>query len=132
MSLITAPTLVTPDGRPLELRDEYEIRIPNVEIVGPRLLILPPVERERHTAGGLIIPEHAKDHTKKGVVLLTGDGVMLADGTKLPPRVEAGWEILYANYAGMEVLLDGFKFIIIQESDVRAILTYRGQVLIEH
>lgn len=131
MALIKPPTLVTPEGRPLTLADEYEIRIPNIEITGPRLLILPPVERERQTEGGIIIPESAKDHTKRGIVLLQGDGVMLADGTQLKPRVPVGYEILYANYAGMEVEMDGTTYLIIQESDVRAILTYRGQVLIE-
>lgn len=131
MALIKPPTLVTPEGKPLELHDEYDIRIPNIEITGPRLLILPPTDRERQTAGGLVIPKNAQEHTKKGIVLLQGDGVMLADGTQLPPRVPVGYEIFYANYAGMEVEMDGTKYLIIQESDVRVILTYRGRVFIE-
>lgn len=131
MSLLTPPTLVTPDGKPVTLADEYEVRIPNIELVGPRLLILPPSEGEQHTDFGLVIPANAREQTKRGIVLLVGDGVMLPDGTRLPPRVQPGWEVIYANYAGMELTLEGTTYLIIQESDVRVIVSYKGQVLTE-
>ena len=120
------PALSIPGGDPSG--GAYgSIRVPNIRVVGPRLLVMPAraVEYER---GGLIIPEAAQDHAQKGCVLVLGDGMMLPDGTRTPPTVEVGDEILYARYAGVELQLEDESYLIIQESDVRAVLTYRGKV----
>lgn len=119
--------LVAPDGAPIE-KPDYEIRIPNIRIVGPRLLVLPPVKRERVTDRGIIIPPQAQADVMKAVVLIVGDGVVLQNGERLPHAVEPGDEIIYARYAGVELEMDGQLYLIIQESDVRAVLTYRGKL----
>lgn len=127
---IAIPKLVGPDGLSLS-KPEYpaEFAIPNIEVVGPRLLVLPARNVEYQTKGGIVVPEHAQERHSKGIVLLLGDGVMLEDGTKLKPRVEAGQEIIYARYAGVELTLQDTEYLIIQESDVRVILSYRGNIL---
>lgn len=107
-------------------KPSYDIKIPNIEIVGPRVLILPHKPREYRTDGGIVVPEHAQGQAQKGLVILTGDGAMLADGTKLAPRVQPGWEVIYARYAGVELELDGDMYLIVQESEIRCVLRYSG------
>lgn len=108
---------------------EYgRIIIPNIEIVGARLLIYPKPKRSYQTDGGIIVPPTAQENTAEGVVVLTGDGITLENGTTIPPRVEQGDAIIYARYAGTEIQVDKETFLIIQESEVRAILTYKGKV----
>ena len=106
---------------------EYPIIVPNIELVGPRVLVMPPVRRETQTDAGIVIPESAQEFTQKGLVLLVGDGTMLENGKRRKPRVEPGWEIIYARYAGVELELNGTKYLIINESDIRCILTYVGR-----
>lgn len=116
------PTPQTPVG-------EYgEIIIPAIEITGPRLLVYPKPKRTLTTAAGLIIPPSAQDQAQEGVVILTGDGIMLDNGARIAPRVKQGQAIIYARYAGVELQMEGMTFIIIQESDVRAVLAYKGQI----
>lgn len=127
MTIAVEPALIAPDGRPVAAPEYPKIPgAPNIEVVGPRLLILPAERREFTTSTGLVIPPNAQEHTNKGIVLLLGDGIMLENGTIIPPRVKVGQEIIYARYAGVELEMDKTKYLIIQESDVRAILSYRG------
>lgn len=130
MTIEVPAPLVGPDGSTLA-KSEYptEFAIPNIEIVGPRLLVLPAMRVEYKTKGGIVVPEHAQERTSKGIVLLGGDGVVLENGKKLKPRVEPGWEILFARYAGTEIEIADAKYLIIQESDVRAIFTFRGNLI---
>jgi chaperonin GroES len=102
--------------------------VPNVEIVGPRLLVAPKPKRDLFTKAGLVIPERAQDNSQEGVVVLVGDGLMLEDGSRIPPRVQPGQAIIYARYAGVELEMEGQQFLIIQESDIRCILTYKGLI----
>lgn len=128
LTLVGDRNLVTPQGRPVPRGEYPRIKVPNVRIVGPRLLVLPAVVTEEVTDGGLVIPESARDVTQKGVVLVVGDGVTLPDGTRLEPNCEVGDEIIFARYSGTSLKLERDEFLIIQESDVRAVLTYRGKV----
>lgn len=105
-----------------------DIRVPLIRLLGPRLLVLPAQAVAYQTNTGIVVPVHAQDHAQKGVVLVVGEGTLLQDGTRLPPKVEVGEEIVYARYGGTEITLERDTFLIIQESDVRAILTYRGKV----
>lgn len=108
-------------------REAYDIKIPNIQIIGPRILVLPHKPQEFQTHSGIIVPEHAQQAAQKGLVLAVGDGVMLENGTRLPPRVEPGYEIIYARYAGVEIELDDELYLIVNESDIRCILTYSGR-----
>lgn len=116
--------LITP-GRPSEYG---QVIIPNIEITGPRLLVKPKPRREIQTDTGIVIPPYAQEFSAEGAVILTGDGVMLADGTVVPPRVEQGQAIIYARYAGTELTVEDEVFLIIQEADIRCILTYKGKL----
>lgn len=116
---------------PLVGQDEPEygrLIIPNIEIVGPRLLVAPKPRKERVTERGIIIPEQAQEHSQEGVVILVGDGIMLENGERIPSRVQPGQAIIYARYAGAMLEMEGHQFVIIQESDVRCILTYKGSI----
>ena len=111
---------------------EYgQLIIPNIEIVGPRLLVAPKPRRERVTDRGIIIPEQAQEHSQEGVVVLVGDGIMLENGERIPSRVRPGQAIIYARYAGAQLEMEGHQFMIIQESDIRCILTYKGLIFQE-
>ena len=116
------------DGKPLANSEYRSIKVPNIRIVGPRLLVLPAIPVDEMTESGLHIPASARDVTQKGVVLIVGDGVTLQDGSTLPPNCEVGDEIIFARYSGTSLKLDHSEYLIIQESDVRAVLTFRGKV----
>jgi chaperonin GroES len=129
MPKLITPTDPNPEVPTIGQEPEYgQLIIPNIEIVGPRLLIAPKPRKERVTDHGVIIPEQAQEFSQEGVVILVGDGIMLDDGTRIPPRVQPGQAIIYARYAGVELEMEGHKFVIIQESEVRCILTYKGLI----
>lgn len=120
-----------PDGVPTEApKYDFSRGIPNIELVGPWLLILRPEEYDLVTDSGLTIPKHAQDTATEGLVMLTGDDRVLPNGERIPPRVEPGWEIIYARYAGIDMGLDGAKYVLIQESEVRVVLKYNGRYFI--
>lgn len=120
--------LVDSRGAPVP-RDLYgDIKIPNIKIVGPRLLVMPVQAKEETSKGGVIIPEAAQKTTQRAVVVGVGQGTILTDGTHLPCPAEIGDEIIYARYAGTELELEDVTYLIIQDADVRCIMTYRGKV----
>jgi chaperonin GroES len=81
------------------------------------------VEAEEKTAGGIIIPDTAKEKPQEGRVLAVGTGRTLDNGTKLPMDVKPGDKIIYSKYSGSEIKLDGKEYLIISEKDVLAIVT---------
>ena len=81
-----------------------------------RLLIKPAAAEER-TAGGIIIPDTAKEKPLQGEVLAVGNGTKDEEMT-----LKAGDRVLYGKYAGTEVELDGEKYMIMRQSDVLAVL----------
>jgi chaperonin GroES len=74
------------------------------------------------TAGGVVLPEVAKEKPRQGRVLSVGDGRMLADGDRSPHQVSEGDRVLFDNYAGEEVVVDGEELLILSEDDILAIL----------
>ena len=89
----------------------------NVKPLGDRVLI-EPVPVEEKTAGGIIIPDSAKEKPLKGKVLAVGPGKK-----DEPVTVKAGDEVLYGQYAGTEVKLEGKTLLIMRESDIYGILS---------
>ena len=88
----------------------------NIKPLADRVLVKPAAAEEK-TAGGIIIPETAKEKPLQGEVLAVGQG------TKDEEMVlKAGDQVLYGKYAGTEVELDGEKYIIMRQSDVLAVL----------
>ena len=85
-------------------------------------VIIERVSAEEKTAGGILLPDSAKEKPKRGVVRATGDGRLLDDGSRSSMQVSTGDEVLFTSYAGTEVKVDGNEFIIMDESDVLAVL----------
>lgn len=80
------------------------------------------IEAAERTAGGIIIPDTAKEKPQEGEVVSTGSGSRADDGTITPLDVEAGDKILFGKWSGTEVKLDGEDLIIMKESDVLGVL----------
>ncbi len=80
------------------------------------------VEAEDTTAGGIFLPDSAKEKPKRGKVLSIGDGRLLDTGDRKELQVKKGDEVLFTSYAGTEVKVDGEEMIIMDESDILAVL----------
>src|SRR5262245_41850041 len=93
----------------------------NIRPLGDRLLV-EPVEQEENIAGGLILPETAKEIPQRGNVLAAGAGRYDEDGERIPMDVKVGDIVLFAKYAGTEIKLDGKKLLIMKESDVLGVI----------
>jgi len=85
-------------------------------------VVVEPLEQEEVTAGGIVLPETAKEKPQKGVVLSAGPGDRDEDGKRIPLDVKVGDTVLFAKYAGTEIKVDGKKLLILRESDLLAIV----------
>jgi chaperonin GroES len=79
------------------------------------------VEEEETTAGGIIIPDSAKEKPQEGIVVATGKGKVREDGGISPLDVKNGDRVLFGKYAGTDVTLDGEEYVILREEDVLAV-----------
>ena len=80
------------------------------------------VEAEEKTAGGIIIPETAKEKPQEGEVVAAGSGTKAEDGSITPLDVKAGDKILSGKWSGTEVKIDGEDLLIMKESDILGIV----------
>lgn len=80
------------------------------------------VESETRSAGGIIIPDTAKEKPLEGLVIAVGEGKRLEDGSRVKPEVKVGERVLFGKYAGTEIKVDGEDHIILKESDILGIL----------
>jgi len=85
-------------------------------------VIVEPIEQEEMTAGGIILPETAKEKPQEGKILAAGPGDRDEDGKRITMDVNVGDRVLYAKYSGTEVKIDGKKMLILRESDILAIV----------
>jgi len=85
-------------------------------------LVIEPIEQEDVTAGGIVLPETAKEKPQKGTVVSVGPGDRDEDGKRIPMDVKEGDTVLFAKYSGTEIKLDGKKVLILRESDLLAIV----------
>jgi chaperonin GroES len=85
-------------------------------------VVVEPTEQEDVTAGGIVLPETAKEKPQKGKVLSAGPGDRDEDGKRIPMDVAVGDNVLYAKYAGTEIKIDGKKLLILRETDLLAIV----------
>ena len=85
-------------------------------------LVVEPLEAEEVTAGGIVLPETAKEKPQKGTVLSIGPGERDDKGKRIEMDVQTGDTVLYAKYAGTEIKVDGKKLLILKESDILAII----------
>ncbi len=93
----------------------------NLKPLGNRLVV-EPLEAEEVTAGGIVLPETAKEKPQKGTVLSIGPGERDDKGKRIEMDVQAGDTVLYAKYAGTEIKVDGKKLLILKETDILAII----------
>ena len=80
------------------------------------------VEEEKKTAGGIIIPDTAKEKPQEGRVIAAGPGKMGDDGKRIPMELKKGDRVLFAKYAGSEIKVDGVEHIFMREDDILGIL----------
>ena len=85
-------------------------------------VIVEPTEQDEKTAGGIILPETAKEKPQEGKVIAAGPGDRNEDGDRIAMEVQVGDKVLYAKYSGTEIKLDGKKVLILRESDILAII----------
>lgn len=85
-------------------------------------IILEADAKEEKTAGGILLPDTAKEKPQKGKVLAAGPGKKLDSGKLVPMDVKVGDAVLYGKYSGTEVTLDGKEYIILRQEDVLAVL----------
>jgi len=93
----------------------------SIKPLGNRVVI-EPIEQEDVTAGGIVLPETAKEKPQKGMVLAVGPGERDEDGKRIPLDVKEGDKVLFAKYSGTEIKLDDKKVLILRESDLLAIV----------
>ena len=79
-------------------------------------------EAEEKTAGGIVLPDTAKEKPQRAKVLAVGPGRLLDSGERGAPSVKVGDQVFYGKYAGSDVEVDGSKYVILKESDVLAII----------
>jgi chaperonin GroES len=80
------------------------------------------VEEEKKTAGGIIIPDTAKEKPQEGKVVAAGPGKVGEDGKRTPMDVKKGDRVLFSKYAGSEIKVDGVEHIFMREDDILGIL----------
>lgn len=80
------------------------------------------VDEENKTAGGIIIPDTAKEKPSEGIVEAVGNGFRADDGKIVPMTVKAGDRVLFGKWAGTEIKVDGETRLIVKESDILAIV----------
>ncbi len=93
----------------------------NIRPLHDRLLVRRMKEEEK-TAGGIIIPDTAKEKPQRGEVVATGNGRVTDDGKVRPMEVKSGDKVLFSKYAGTDLKLGAEEYLMINESDVLGIL----------
>jgi chaperonin GroES len=93
----------------------------NIKPLADRVVI-EPTEQEEVTAGGIILPETAKEKPQQGKIVAAGPGRTDEKGKRVDMEVKVGDKVLYAKYSGTEIKLDGKKLLILRESDILAVM----------
>ena len=77
---------------------------------------------ESVTSGGIVLPESAKEKPQRGKIVSVGQGKALKDGTVIKVQVKKGEEVLFSSYSGTEIKIDGKEYMIMDESEIMAIV----------
>lgn len=83
-------------------------------------VVIKKLDAEEKTAGGIVIPDTAKEKPQQGEVLAVGPGKLDEQGKRLPMELKAGDKVLFAKYSGTEVKLNGIDYVLMSERDVLA------------
>ena len=80
------------------------------------------LEAEEKTAGGILLPDAAKEKPKEGKIIALGDGKLLDSGKRVKFQVKKGDKVVFASYAGTEIDIDGEEYLLMSEDDILAII----------
>ncbi len=83
-------------------------------------VVIEPMEAEEVTAGGIVLPDAAKEKPQRGTVVAVGPGRLLESGDRCAVAVEVGDEVLYGKYGGTDIEVEGTEYKILRESDILA------------
>ncbi len=86
-------------------------------------ILVKPTPQEEKTAGGIIIPDTAKEKPMQGEVLAIGNGIRGENGTVHPLEIKVGDKVMYGKWGGTEIKIDGQELVVIKESDVMGIIS---------
>lgn len=89
--------------------------------LGDRVLVKLVVKEEK-TAGGIFLPDTAKEKSQVGEIAAVGPGARNDKGERIAPEVKIGEKVLYSKYAGTELKADGVEYILLTEKDILAIV----------
>lgn len=92
-----------------------------VEPLGDKIVVKR-LEAEETTAGGIVLPDSARDKPQQGRVLSVGDGKLLKDGSRSAHLVKEGDRVVFTSYAGHEIVIDGDDLLIMSSDDIMAVL----------
>ena len=95
----------------------------NIRPLYDRIVVKRVENQDEKTAGGLIIPDTAKEKPQEGEVVAVGQGKRTEDGKIIALDVKAGDRILFGKYSGSEIKLDGNEYLIMREDEVLGVLT---------
>lgn len=91
--------------------------------LGDRVIVKRDEEAEQKSAGGIIIPDTAKEKPQRGTVIAVGNGALNEKGDRIPMEVKVGDQVLFSKYAGNEVKIDSDEYLIIKENEILGIIT---------
>ena len=94
---------------------------PNIKPINDKVLVKR-LEAETTTAGGIVLPDNAKEKPKEGTVVAVGNGRLLKSGERGPFQVAAGDRVIFSSYAGTEIKVQGEEYLILSEDDILAIV----------
>ena len=92
-----------------------------VKPLNDRVLVLR-VEEEQKSAGGIIIPDTAKEKPQEGKIIAAGPGKMGDDGKRIPLEVKAGDRVLFSKYGGTEINIDDVEHMVMKEEDILGVI----------
>lgn len=93
----------------------------NIKPLDDRVLV-EQCQAEEKTAGGIVLPDTAKEKPQRGKVVAVGTGKLMDSGQRGKMSVTVGDEIFYGKYAGSDVEVDGHKYVILKENDILAVI----------
>ena len=84
-------------------------------------VVVQPFEADEKTAGGIILPDNAREKPQRGTVIAVGNGKLLESGERGEMSLKAGDKVFYGKYSGTEIEINGEDYVILRESDVLAV-----------
>lgn len=94
----------------------------SIKPLGNRVLVKRLEEELQKTAGGIIVPDTAKEKPQRGMVMAIGPGRMTDDGQRIEVEVKVGDEVLFGKWSGSEISIDGEEYLFMKDDDILAIL----------